>query len=215
MKKKILDALKTKFSGVSEVILDRIATKKAENVTDENQITAIVDGISFQDVVTSYGDYRANEANISSVNNYEEKYGLKDGKPVTNNVEEPTPAAGGKNTFTVDELDSYFNSKLEAAIKPYKEKIETFEVEKQKGTRQAIIAGKMKELGLTDDDMKFVIVPENKDPSEFLTGYKQHLITQGLKPAETDGGAQVSDLQVQNAVADDWMSSIVAPESKV
>lgn len=69
MKKKLLDALKTKFSGVSEVILERIAAKKAEGVTDESKITAIVDGISFQDVLTSYGDYRANEANVSSVRN--------------------------------------------------------------------------------------------------------------------------------------------------
>ena len=73
MKKKLLEALKTKFVGVDEAILERMATKKAEGVTDESQITGIVDGINFQDVVKSYGDYRANEANVSSVKNYEEK----------------------------------------------------------------------------------------------------------------------------------------------
>ena len=71
MKKKLLDALKTKFVGIDEAVLDRIATKKAENVTDESQITAIVDGITIQDVVKSYGDYRANEAASTSVSNYE------------------------------------------------------------------------------------------------------------------------------------------------
>ena len=124
MKKKLLDALKTKFSGVSEAILDRIATKKAEGVTDESQITAIVDGINFQDVLTSYGDYRANEANVSSVRNYEEKHGLKDGKPVAAGGEGEGAHKGGKTSYTTEELDSYFTSKLEAAIKPYKEKIE-------------------------------------------------------------------------------------------
>ncbi|MCD8137673.1 MAG: hypothetical protein LUH01_17670, partial [Parabacteroides gordonii] len=75
-------ALKTKFVGIDEAFLNRIATKKAEGLTDESGITAIVDGMSYQDVFKSYGDYRANEAVISSINNYEEKYGLKDGKPV-------------------------------------------------------------------------------------------------------------------------------------
>lgn len=217
MKKKLLDALKTKFSGVSEVILERIAAKKAEGVTDESKITAIVDGISFQDVLTSYGDYRANEANVSSVRNYEEKHGLKDGKPVTAGGEDTEAAdgnKGGKAALSTDELDKYINSKLEAAIKPYKEKIETLESEKHQGDRQTAISNAMKKLGLTEDEMQFVTVPEDKDPEEYLTGYKQHLITKGLKPAD-DSGAQVSDSQVQDAVATDWLSSLVVPEAKV
>lgn len=48
MKKKIFDALQTKFQGVDAQILDRIATKKAEGQTDENQIPTIVEGVSFQ-----------------------------------------------------------------------------------------------------------------------------------------------------------------------
>lgn len=214
MKKKLLDALKTKFSGVSEAILDRIATKKAEGVTDESQITAIVDGINFQDVLTSYGDYRANEANVSSVRNYEEKHGLKDGKPVAAGGEGEGANKGGKTSYTTEELDSYFTSKLEAAIKPYKEKIETLESEKHQGDRQTAISNAMKKLGLTEDEMQFVTVPEDKDPEEFLTGYKQHLITKGLKPAD-DSGAQVSDSQVQDAVATDWLNALGVPEAKV
>ncbi len=42
MKKKLLEALKTKFVGVfDEAILERIATKKTEGVTDESQITEL------------------------------------------------------------------------------------------------------------------------------------------------------------------------------
>lgn len=212
MKKKLLEALKTKFSGVSEVILDRIATKKAEGVTDESQITAIVDGINFQDVLTSYGDYRANEANVSSVKNYEEKHGLKDGKPVTAGGEGANK--GGKTSYTTEELDSYFTSKLEAAIKPYKDEIETLKKDKSQIDRQTAISNAMKKLGLTEDEMQFVSVPEDKEPEEYLTGYKQHLITKGLKPAD-DTGAQVPDSQVQAAVAEDWLKTLEVPEAKV
>ena len=56
MKEKLLALLQTKFPGVDNAILDRIATKKSENVTDEAQLPTIAEGIGFQDVLTSYGD---------------------------------------------------------------------------------------------------------------------------------------------------------------
>ena len=213
MKKKLLEALKTKFVGMDEAILDRIATKKAEGLTDESKITALVDGITIQYVIQSYGDYRANEANVSSVNNYEEKYGLKDGKPVEKGGDGNGSGTGkeGKKTYTADELDSYLNTKLEEKWKPYQQEIETYKAEKAKSERQTLITSKAKELGLTDSDMEFVTVPEDKDVSEFLTGYKQSLINRGLKPAESEG-AQVGDEQVQNAVADDWLGSLTVSQ---
>lgn len=214
MKKKLLDALKTKFVGIDEVILERIAAKKAEGITDESKITTIVDGITIQDVVKSYGDYRANEANISSVNNYEEKYGLKDGKPVTNGGEGEGANKGGKTTYTVEELDGYFTSKLEAAIKPYKDEIDTLKKDKSQIDRQTAISNAMKKLGLTEEEMKFVTVPDGQEPEAYLTGYKQHLITQGLKPAD-ESGAQVTDSQVTDAVADGWLNSLAVSTENV
>lgn len=210
MKKKLLEALKTKFMGIDEAVLERMATKRAEGLTDESKITAIVDGITIQDVVKSYGDYRANEAAASSVSNYEEKHGLKDGKPVTKGVNEET-GKEGKKTYTADELDSYFNSKMEEKWKPYQQEIDAYKAEKAKSERQALITSKAKELGLSDNDMEYVAVPEDKDVAEFLTGYKQSLINRGLKPAESEG-AQVGDEQVQNAVADDWLGSLTVSQ---
>lgn len=210
MKKKLLEALKTKFMGIDEAVLERMATKRAEGLTDESKITAIVDGITIQDVVKSYGDYRANEAAASSVSNYEEKHGLKDGKPVTKGVNEET-GKEGKKTYTADELDSYFNSKMEEKWKPYQQEIDAYKAEKAKSERQALITNKAKELGLSDNDMEYVTVPEDKDVAEFLTGYKQSLINRGLKPAESEG-AQVGDEQVQNAVADDWLGSLTVSQ---
>ena len=84
MKEKILALLKTKFPGVDEATLIRIAEKKATGVTDESQVQPIVDGVSFQDVLNSYGDFRANGAVSSAVINYEKKHNLKDGKPIEN-----------------------------------------------------------------------------------------------------------------------------------
>lgn len=82
MKNQILGALKAKFPGVADAILERIAAKLAKTVTAEDQVQAAVDGVTFQQVLESYGDSRATEAQKTAVSNYEKTHGLKDGKPV-------------------------------------------------------------------------------------------------------------------------------------
>ena len=89
MKNKILDALKPKFEGVSDAILERIATKLAKTVKTENDVTTAVEGVTFQQVLESYGDSRATEAAKTAVKNYETQHKLKDGKKVEEK-EEPT-----------------------------------------------------------------------------------------------------------------------------
>lgn len=81
MKKKIFEALKAKFEGVSETILDRIATKLAKTASTEDQVATAVEGVTLQQVIESYADSRATEAQQTAVRNYEAKYNLKDGKP--------------------------------------------------------------------------------------------------------------------------------------
>ena len=80
----ILTALQTKFDGVDAKILGRIAKKLAKTVTAEDQVQTAVDGVTFQQVLESYGDSRATDATHSAVANYEKKHGIKDGKPVEN-----------------------------------------------------------------------------------------------------------------------------------
>lgn len=82
MKQKILEALKTKFEGVDAKILDRIATKMAKTVKTEDEVEPAVEKVTFQEILTSYGDARATEATQTAVSNYEKKHGLKDGKKV-------------------------------------------------------------------------------------------------------------------------------------
>ena len=67
----ILAGLQQKFAGVDTAILTRIATKKAEGVTDETKVNSIVEGISFSDVFNSYGDFRVGNASKTAVSNYE------------------------------------------------------------------------------------------------------------------------------------------------
>lgn len=79
----ILNALKAKFQGVSDNVLSRIANKLAKTVTSQEQIATSVEGVTLQQVINSYADHRATEATQTAVQNYESKYGLKDGEKVT------------------------------------------------------------------------------------------------------------------------------------
>ena len=78
MKKKILEALSTRFEGVDVKILERMAKKLAKTVENEDGIEEAVKGVTIQQLIDSEGDRRANESRET----YEQKYGLKDGKPV-------------------------------------------------------------------------------------------------------------------------------------
>lgn len=112
MKEKLLALLKTKFQGVDDAILDRIATKRAENITDESQLPAIAEGINFQDVLQSYGDYRAGDASQTAVRNYEKRHNLKDGKPIEQPAPEPKPQDKPEPAQKIDFDPEKFKSEL-------------------------------------------------------------------------------------------------------
>lgn len=78
MKTKILDALKAKFEGVSEAILSRVADKLAKTTQSEEDVTTAVEGVTFQQVLESYGDSRATEASKTAIKNYEAQLKKKD-----------------------------------------------------------------------------------------------------------------------------------------
>lgn len=91
MKQQILDALKAKYEGVSDAILGRIADKLAKTATTAEDVETAVAGVTFQQVLESYGDSRATEAQQSAVKNYESKHNLKDGKPIEKQEPKPQP----------------------------------------------------------------------------------------------------------------------------
>ena len=86
MRKELFEALKAKFPGVNANVLNRIADKLAKTVTTAEQVTTAVAGVTqeFIDIIESYGDSRATEAQQTAVHNYEQRYGLKDGVKLEN-----------------------------------------------------------------------------------------------------------------------------------
>lgn len=83
MKKKLIDALATKFPGVDAKDLGRIADNllRSKTLATDEDVNSAVEEVTFADILKSYGDSRAAEASKTAVSNYEKKHGLKDGKP--------------------------------------------------------------------------------------------------------------------------------------
>ena len=96
-------------------------------------MTSIVEGISFQDVMQNYGDFRAGQAQTSAVSNYEKKHGLKDGKPIENPKPEP-PKPNDPPKPQETDIAKMIADGIAAGIKPFADKLA-----KMKRRRSAIL----------------------------------------------------------------------------
>ena len=175
----ILAGLQQKFSGVDTATLTRIATKKAEGVTDETKVNSIVEGISFQDVMQNYGDFRAGQAQTSSIANYEKKHGLKDGKPIENPKPEP-PKPEPKPDEKPD-IAKLIADGIAAGIKPFSDKLAAFEAKEAQAQRMAQISSVAKKYGIPDFMLKDRTIPDGTDLDAYFKDVKQELTNAGFQ----------------------------------
>lgn len=176
----ILAGLQQKFSGVDTATLTRIATKKAEGITDETKVTSIVEGISFQDVMQNYGDFRAGQAQTSAVFNYEKKHGLKDGKPIENPKPEP-PKPNDPPKPQETDIAKMIADGIAAGIKPFSDKLAAFEAKEAQAQRMAQISSVAKKYGIPDFMLKDRTIPENTDLDTYMKDVKQEMTNAGFQ----------------------------------
>lgn len=175
----ILAGLQTKFPGADTATLTRIATKKAEGVTDETKVNSIVEGISFQDVMQNYGDFRAGQAQTSSIANYEKKHGLKDGKPIEN--PKPEPPKPDPNPDEKPDIAKLIADGIAAGIKPFSDKLAAFEAKEAQAQRMAQISSVAKKYGIPDFMLKDRAIPENTDLDTYMKDVKQEMTNAGFQ----------------------------------
>lgn len=132
MKQTIIDLLKTKFEGVDESILSRIAdTKAAKAVKTEDEANTFVEGVTLNQLLSSYGDIRSTEAQRTAVSNYEKKHGLKDGKKV--NVEDDHKTLDNEDNN--EDMPAWAKAVLESN-KKLAEQVATMTAEKHTAARK-------------------------------------------------------------------------------
>ena len=173
----ILAGLQQKFTGVDTAILTRIATKKAEGVTDDTKVNSIVEGISFSDVLNSYGDFRAGDASKTAVTNYEKKHNLTEGKP----IEITTTTTQQQTTEQQPDMATIIANAVSTAVKPLSDKLAQFETEKSQATRQEQILTKAKEYGIPENYAKRCAIKDDEDLDAYFKDLKQDFANDGFK----------------------------------
>lgn len=211
----ILAGLQTKFPGVDTATLTRIATKKAEGVTDESKVNSIVEGISFSDVLQNYGDFRAGQAQTSAVTNYEKKHGLKDGKPIENpNPEPPKPEP---NPDEKPDIAKMIADGIAAGIKPFSDKLAAYEAREAQAQRNAQIASVAKKYGIPDFMLKNHTIPENTDLDAYFKDVKQEMTNAGFqfnKTPETAEQRMEKEMSAFAKMINDDTKQIVEQQNK-
>lgn len=147
MKKEILEALKARFPGVSDAVLNRIADKLAKTAKTQEDVTTEVEAVTIQQVIDSYGDSRATEAQQTAVTNYEKKHGLKDGVKAGNggdgdgkNPKEPEKNTNGDN----GDMPAWAKTLIDSN-KALELKLASMEGEKTANTRKSVLNGILKD----------------------------------------------------------------------
>ena len=203
MKQLILNALKTKFAGVSEQILDRVATKLVQTVTTAEQVQTAVDGVTFQQVLESYGDSRATQATQTAVHNYETKYGLKDGAKVKPEQQTPpdtppTPPTGGGTDNAVTKA----LAELLEQNKKLNERLDRMDADRTTATRKQQISTLIEKLpenlrkaysrtpvdGMTDEQFQTLVGEITTEGGDITSSINQKGAIFG-KPAAQNGGS--------------------------
>ena len=202
----ILAALQQKFSGVDTAILSRIANKKGEGVTDESKVNSIVEGIGFQDVLNSYGDFRADGAASTAVKNYERKHNLKDGKA----VDEPTPTPTPTNE--PQDIAKLIADAVNAAVSPLSDKLTQFEAAKARETRGEQILAKAKEYGIPDTIAKRYAIPDDADLDSYFKDAKQELANAGFNgipsPESSDAKIEKENASIARMINEETKSIV-------
>ena len=160
MRDEILNALKTKFEGVSEKSLGRIADKLANTAQAGEDAQKLADSVTLAQLLESYGDSRANEAAITSVRNYEEKWGIKNGRAInenkpTNNILVTSDAhnleRGAQEVRQTDaqqqtDISAIVAKAIADAVSPLQQQLAAFQGERTAQTRRERLTEATKSL---------------------------------------------------------------------
>lgn len=193
MRTNILTALKTRFAGVSETVLSRIADKMAKTVTTEDAVQAAVDAVTFQQIIDGEADRRATEATQSAVSNYEKKHSLKEGKPVSGDGQGTETGPDDKNKGAgggTDDVPAWAKALIDSN-KALAEKLAGIEKDKLAGSRH-------QQLELVIDKLPAVV----KKPYEHidLASMPLEIFEKFLKETTTEVETIKSDLDARGAV---------------
>ncbi len=201
----ILAGLQTKFVGADTATLQRIASSKSQGVTDASQVQAIVDAVTFMDVMKNYGDRRADDASKTAVNTYEQKYNIKDGKPVENQQQQVQQQVQQQQQQQQQQPDlaAAIATALANGLKPLADRLDRMEQASFQSAFDKRVEEVAKSFGIPEYAYKGRVIDPKADLNVYFTDLKQTMINQGYKfPTAPQGGGGADDRPGQTFA--DW-----------
>lgn len=140
MQQDILQALKTRFEGVSDKILQRLADKLQKQPNQDGLgAQDIANQVTMQQLLEYYGDQRATEAQQTAVKNYEKKLQqtnqTTEGQSTTNQAEPQNLKTSKATQADPAEVPAWAKSLVEQ-VKTLNQRFDAVEQEKQERTRR-------------------------------------------------------------------------------
>ena len=200
MKEKILAGLKTKFQGVQDAALGRIADKLSKTVTSEDEVDNAVGGVTFQQVIDSEADNRVS----SALSTYEKKHNLKEGKSITD------PEGGENSKGKKKKEDEDDEPKW---VKEIRSELTSLRNEKKQQTLQEKLHAKLKEKKIPLHLAKGANLNDEAEIetalSEIETGYneiRQDILNEESKDKVPGGGTKIPGKEL-DAKIKSWAES--------
>lgn len=184
MKTKLVEGLKTKFEGIQDSVINRIADKLAKTVTTEDQIDTAIEGTTWQQVIDVYTESRVTEAAATAVVNYEKKHNIKDGKATAAEPPRTDPPNG-------DEPPAWAKALLEKVQAIEGQKVTTDRIARLReglaGTPENLIGRFEKDMpkDLTDEQFNEWMTGVKADVEPIITALIQKGVV--LNPPATGG----------------------------
>lgn len=172
MNKKLFVKVKDlcKDTGLSEKYLTTITEKMGGSIEDDSTDEAAIEGMANQ--IAEIAKETQGEAT-----RWVNKKDPKDPDPKDPDPKNPKNPADPS----------------EARIKALEDEIEGLKGNKAQEERAAAVKAAQTKHKIPDWRMEGLVVPDGKDPDEYLAGIKQTLITQNLMPADTEGSKAASE----------------------
>lgn len=189
MKEKITAALKTKFAhmGFGDKAFDGVADYLSKTVTEESQIETAINGVE--------GLLKAFQGDIDKVRGERSTLkkkleGLKTTQVDGNSTTPPTDGNSNPDDDSKQQVKMIAEA-VALAMKPYVEKITSFEEATKAAERQATIKAKAIEYGIPDSFATRFSIPEDADLDAYMKDVKQEFTNIGFqgtpKPQTGDG----------------------------
>ena len=162
-------------------------------------MNSIVEGITFQDVVTNYGDYRADGAQKTAVSNYEKKHNIKDGKP----IEEPKPQdpLPTPTPQTTEQVPAWAQSLIDSN-KTLSEKLAAMDAKTKADERNQQIAAVAKSFGIPEYVYKGKQIADDVDLNQYFTDVKQEMQNGGFQFAKSPDEGNHEHKSEVNSIAE-------------